>query len=343
MTRIYYKEEKLRGTPIQHKFINVALFDYIFNSTNTNSFQLQANSKLPLPKALKTKLDVFKNVQLRRDDIHYNTDEGNFYLPNSIVFSDVNDFDFPSKFYFISKIGDQIEVRTCEGGEAVKWYHIPMLHKSVEEKKVILKIKNTLKKVKKLVDTTYNKKAEEEREQQELERKRKIEEMRPLLNEKQKSGYNELVELCVPNPDDKRKIIQFIETLKNYDEDEEYFSTLNYFLEFIEKADQNFIIRLDWKSEIEDFETLLKMSLKDNYDEVIKLPKHQSYKDNMTVSHFGVIEDYCKPLRLIGLQLGCIDTKSDEYILILHKKEDTKRLVEAVEEIGYTYREKVGV
>ncbi|SNR16221.1 DUF6630 family protein [Tenacibaculum jejuense] len=341
MTRIYYKEEKLSGESIQHKFINVALFDYIFNSTNTNNFELKVNSKLPLPKAIKTKLDVFKNVQIVRDDLHYNTEEGDFYLPNSIVFTDNNDFSFPTEFYFISKIGEQIELRKCNGGEDVKWYQIPILHQSVQDKNVILKVKNTLKRIKKLVATTHNKKIEEELKQKELERKRKIEEMRPLLTEKQKEAYRELVSLCVQEQSSKTNIVQFIETLKNYDNDEEYLTTFNYFLEFLENEDHNFIIRLDWKSEVEDLEWSLKSSLKQNYDEVLKLPKHQDYNANTTVSHEGVLEDYIKPLRLIGLQLGIIDTKSDEYILLLHKQEDKEKLKIAVEGIGYTYHEKV--
>ncbi len=340
MARVYYKEEKLSGEPLHNKFINVDLFDYIFNSTNTNKFQLTATPKNPILKTLKIQKEVFNNIQLTRDGIDYSAEEGNFYLPNSIIFYDVEDAVFPSEFYFISKIGDQIELRQCDAGEGVKWYQIPVLHKTVEDKKVLSKVKNSLKKVKKLVDTTYNKKVEEERAQKELERKRKIEEMRPLLNQEQKSGYLELTNLCVNNEASKHKITHFIETLKNYDEDEEYLTTLNYFLEFLDKDVYNFIMRLDWKSDIEDFERMLKAALKDNYDEVLKLPDYQSYDENASVSNDGIFEAYIKPVRLIGLQVGFIDTQSDEYILLLHKQEDTEQIKEAVHKIGYAYYNK---
>lgn len=338
MARIYYKEEKLTGKAIDHKVINVDLFDYIFNSTNTNKFQIETNSKLQLLKVLKVNKEVFKYVKITRDGINYNTDEGNFYLPNSIIFYDEEDAVFPSEFYFISKIGDEIELRKCVGGKDIKWFQIPVLHTSVIDKKIILKIKNSLKKVKKLVETTHNKKIEEERAQKELERKREIEENRPLLNKEQKEGYKTLVELCVHNNNkSKSEVILFTETLKNYDEDEEYFTTLNYFLEFLEKGAHNFIIRLDWKAAVEDLEWSLKSSLKDNYNEIIKLPKSESYGKEILISHKGVFEDYIKPLRLIGLQLGFIDTQSDEYILILHKQEDKEKIKEAFKIIGYAY------
>lgn len=340
MPKIYYKEEKLSGESIDTKFINIALFDYIFNNTNVNKFELKVNPKLAILRTLKIKKEVFKNVQLIREATHYNTDEGTFYLPRSIVFYDVKDAVFPSEFYFISKIGEQIELRKCVGGEAVKWFQIPVLHTSVSDQKEVSKVKSSLAQIKKLVDTTHNKKIEEELALKELERKRKIEESRPLLNEEQKEGYKELTELCVNNSTNKNEITQFIETLKNYDEDEEYYTTLNYFIEFLENEEYSFIIRLDWKSDIEDLERLLKTSLKENYDEVLKLPKHQNYDEDMSVSHDGVFEDYGKPIRLIGLQLAFIDTQSDEYILILHKQEDKEKVKVAVNKIGYNYFEK---
>ncbi len=340
MPRIYYKEEKLSGEPIQNKFINVELFDYIFTSTNTNKFQPKINSKPSVLQRLKLKKEIFKNIQLTRDGVHYKTDEGEFYLPSSIVFFDVEDAVFPSEFYFISKIGTQIELRKCVGGKDIKWFQIPVLHTSIDDEKIISKIKNSLKVVKKLVETTHNKKVEEEREQKELERKRRIEESRPLLEKEEKEGYIELTELCVNDAASKKKIHHFIETLKNYAEDENYFTTLNFFMEFLESGGHNFIIRLDWKSAIEELEEVLKFSLKENYDESIKLPKHEKYGENKSVSQPGVFEDYDKPLRLIGLQLAFIDTQSDEYILILHQQQDKEKVKAAVNKMGYNYFEK---
>src|SRR5690606_30527894 len=120
--------------------------------------------------------------------------------------------------------------------------------------------------------------------------------------------YKDLTELCVFNDTNKSKILHFIETLKNYDNAYDYYTTLNYFAEYLDANKFGYIMRMDWKAGIEDLEWLLNSVIKENYDLKITLPNPENYDEDLTVSEDGIFEDYDKPLRENGLQLGFIDT-----------------------------------
>jgi len=340
MARIYYHEEKLSGQSFENEIINPQLFDFIFSNTNTNKFEIKSVSSSSFFGLLKSTKETFKTVLISRDGINYKTTEGSFYLPKAIIFYDKDDFSFPSEFYFISKLGDKIELRKCNGGKDVKWFQIPDLHKEVTDSKIVSKIENTILEVKKLVETTHNKQVDIDKEKQKEEELRKIEENRPFLNEVQKNAYKELTELCISLNPKKNNVIAFVEKLKNYDKDSEYYTTLNYVMDFLDDNSIPFILRLDWKAGIEDLEWVLKSSLKENYNLSMDLPNESDYEENASVSFDNVFEDFDKPLREKELQMGFIDTQSDEYIIVLHKITDKDKVEKAIKEIGYDYYKK---
>lgn len=340
MARIYYHEEKLCGQAFENSAINLQLFDFIFDNTNTNKFEIKTVLNASFFGLLKSTKETFKFVQISRDGIYYNTTEGSFYLPKAIIFYDYNDYNFPSEFYFIAKLRDSVEIRKCNGGKDVKWFQIPDLHKEVTDSKTISKIENTILEVKKLVETTHNKQIDIDKEKKKEEEIRKIEDNRPFLNETQKNAYKELTEMCISLNSKKKNVIEFVEKLKNYDKDREHFTTLNYVMDFLDENKVSFILRLDWKADIEDLEWVLKSALKDNYNLSIDLPKPSDYGENASVSSDNVFEDYDKPLRQNSLQMGFIDTQSDEYIMVLHKITDKEKVEKTIKEIGYDYYEK---
>jgi len=340
MARIYYHEEKLSGKSFENDVINLQLFDFIFNNTNTNNFEIKPISNSSFFGLLKSTKETFKTVRISRDGINYNTTEGNFYLPKAIIFYDNDDYSFPSEFYFIAKLVDKIEIRKCYGGKDIKWFQIPDLHKEVTDNKIISKIENTILEVKKLVETTDNKQIDIDKEKKKEEELRKIEENRPFLNGVQKNAYIELAEMCINLNPKKNDVIAFFEQLKNYDKDSEFYTTLNFVMDFLDNNRIPFILRLDWKAGIEDLEWVLKSSLKDNFNLTIELPYASNYEENASISYDNVFEDFDKPIREEGLQMGFIDTQSDEYIIVLHKISEKEKVEKAIKEIGYNYYEK---
>ncbi|MEJ8597573.1 hypothetical protein JSO62_02525 [Riemerella anatipestifer] len=340
MARVYYHEEKLSGRSFENEIINIQLFDFIFSNTNTCKFEIKSVSSSSFFGLLKSTKETFKTVLISRDGINYKTTEGSFYLPKAIIFYDNDDFSFPSEFYFIAKLRDEIEIRKCNGGKDVKWFQIPDLHKEVSDSKVVKKIENTILEVRKLVETTHNKQIDINKEKRKEEEAKKIEENRPFLNEVQKNAYKELVELCINSNPKKNDVITFIEKLKNYDNDSGYCTTQDYITDFLYNNNISFILRLDWKAGIEDLEWGLSSSLKENFNVSIDLPKESDYEENTSVSFDDVFEDFDKLLRQKGLQMGFIDTQSDEYVIVLHKIADKNKVEKVIKEIGYDYYEK---
>ena len=88
MARIYYLDEKLCGEPIEYPCINSEVFDFIFQNADTVNFEFLDTSDSD---------GLFGYVQLSNDGIWYESGYGSFYLPVSIIFSDRNDFVFPSE------------------------------------------------------------------------------------------------------------------------------------------------------------------------------------------------------------------------------------------------------
>ncbi len=161
----------------------------------------------------------------------------------------------------------------------------------------------------------------------------------PPINDIQKTAYCELTALCVHDEKERAEINRFIETLRDYDGDAYYLTTLNYFMDYMDIKKFTFIMRMDWKLEVAELEWLLETRLKKHYNLSLNLPNPASYGQDASVSATGVFEDFNRVLGEKGLQLGFIDTQSDEYIALLHRVKDRKRVEKAVKNIGYAYYE----
>ena len=161
----------------------------------------------------------------------------------------------------------------------------------------------------------------------------------PKINDVQKKAYRELTALCVHDEKERTEINRFIETLRDYDGDTYYLTTLNYFMDYMDIQKFTFIMRMDWKLEVAELEWLLETRLKKHYNLRLNLPDPARYGQDASVSATGVFEDFNRVLGEKGLQLGFIDTQSDEYIALLHRVQDRKRVEKAVKSIGYAYYE----
>ena len=161
----------------------------------------------------------------------------------------------------------------------------------------------------------------------------------PLISEQEKSGYILLTRLCLSSQR-QNELIAFFEKLEDFSQDEDYMTTLNYVMEYSDKQDLFFIMALDWKQDLETLEWRLTNSLNKNFNLDIDLPNLENYDKRITVSFDNVFEDYDKSLRNIGMQIGFIDTQSDEYVIFVHKTVDRGRVEKAVNKIGYKYFEK---
>lgn len=152
--------------------------------------------------------------------------------------------------------------------------------------------------------------------------------------ETQKKGYIELGQICL-NKTKQVEYSKFIENLKDYENDEEYNTTLNYVIDCLYQQRNYFIICLDWKQEITSFTFKVNHTLSENFDKQIELPQQNDYGRRASVSYDNVFKDFDKAINTFGFQLSFIDTNSDEYVVVVHKIEDLKKTISAIRKIGY--------
>jgi len=328
MARIYYHEAQIAGQAFESEFINIRMIDHILSNSDSRLFKYDELSKSSVVGLQQTERETFRFVELRNDGIFYKSSRGELYLPSAILFYDIKDFNFPSEFYFIPKIGNEVEIRKCNGGEDVEWLHFPELHEAVDDTAIIAKMENTLREIKDLLEIMPKGKNTQ-----------KAETVRPDLSESQKNAFKELTDLCVYNQPNRSKIHGFIDNLKDYENDDEYLTTLNFVMDYLDDEEITFIMRLDWKAGVEDLEWQLSSNLSSNYNISADLPKAGNYPENTSVSQDRVFKDFDRVLRKNGLQLGFIDTDSDEYIVLLHKIQDKGHIEKVVLNIGYAYNE----
>ncbi len=162
----------------------------------------------------------------------------------------------------------------------------------------------------------------------------------PDLPEIQKQGFRELVKICLPEGYHKN-LIESINSLKDFSNDDYYMTSLNYLLEHLENTNIQLLTALDWKEEIEELRLSIILALDLNFDIDFDFIEAGlgSYPDSASISSKDVFLDYDKALRKYGLQIGFIDTQSDEYVIFIHRTKDKLLAEQAVKKIGYKYHE----
>ena len=160
----------------------------------------------------------------------------------------------------------------------------------------------------------------------------------PAVSEQEKTGYLTLFQKCV-HPNDRPTWESFVNELKDYSQDDNYISTLNFVLEKLQQADLSFITYFDWKQDVIDLATYIHRAAKRHYALDIVLPDPHAYGTEASISTENVFEDYDQCLRNHQLQLGFIDTDADEYLLFIHYIADIDAIESAVHAIGYAYYE----
>lgn len=160
----------------------------------------------------------------------------------------------------------------------------------------------------------------------------------PPLSDEIREGYHIIVRHCL-HPKLQMEAHEFINQLVDYSGDNEYFSTFNYVLEYFQKKKWYCFQYFDWKQDVQDLEHFIHSALTTHFETSIRLPYPLTYGTNASISSEGVFEDYDQKLRDIGLQLGCIDTDSDEYVLVIHRIDDIVEIAQAALDIGMDYYE----
>lgn len=99
-----------------------------------------------------------------------------------------------------------------------------------------------------------------------------------------------------------------------------------------------FLMGLDWKQDVETLEWRIESALTESFGVSADLPDFRTY-GNKSISAPSVFADYDSALRRKGFQLGFIDVECDEYVIFVHRTADRDKAANAVQRIGYRYKE----
>lgn len=316
MARVYYKEEKIYGSPVETSIINLKNLKILFeNKKNIPHAKFEFE---------KDEDDShFRFLHISNDGLHYkNIDEGAFYLPKALIFYDVDDFNFPSIFYFIALIGNDMEIRYVKGGSETKWFHIAQLHEEVKDINIIKKIEMTIEKI--LTYFAKYKEPEKEKITGIAIDKEKTEKFLDILNV-EKRYANEIVEMAYSPTDYFDKNEDALYKYQIYDASENMY--LLYLVALLEE--KNIIKTVDWKETFDEivycFERLAGINL-GNID-------GKKYEDKTAG---GILSGISKEIekRDNTKLVYCIDTYSDSYSFGIMEKKLLSRLIQIGVEIN---------
>lgn len=148
MPRIYYREENLYGQPFESGKINLKVFDMILQKSKHLQNDSQRIITLPQKQTFalfKRNPLAFKHVSIWNETKKHPTIEyGSFFMPETIVFYDNKDGYFPSIYYFIAKINQQLDICQSRSGADTTWFQQPELHSELTDQKVIERIEKSI-------------------------------------------------------------------------------------------------------------------------------------------------------------------------------------------------------
>lgn len=136
--------------------------------------------------------------------------------------------------------------------------------------------------------------------------------------ESEKKVYKKLA-LLVLNPGDQTILLEFADTMSNYSDDPNYFTNLNYILDFVEINNIPFLIRKNEDNGGFDSTVEVTEFMKKNFNVDVDL---SSASEKHEWNDFDCTVESDRLLRGYGFQYGFINTQSDENI----KKHQTKVL-----------------
>lgn len=176
---------------------------------------------------------------------------------------------------------------------------------------------------------------DKELEQYARKQKKRIDDLEDLP-EIQKQGFRELVKLCLADKYHENANI-FIDSLKDFNKDDYYLSSLNYVMEHFEDENIEYLIALDWKEAAEELQLRIVAALKSNFGIDFVGPDMTGYLERTSIYDARVFRDFDEALQKQGFQITFIDTQSDEYVIFIHRTKDKLLAEQAVNKIGYKY------
>jgi hypothetical protein len=310
MPRIYYKEEKLCGTPVETAVVNAKNFKTIIGHPFFRGGKKDISTI--------AKSGGFNYCSCNDDGIFYeNAEHGSFYLPKSLIFFDRDDANFPSEFYFLALIGDTLEARRVSAGKGIEWFQIPGLSRELTDANILRRIETTMESLLAFIKD-YKEPKRKKIEGFDMD-KYAMREFLRMLNSRT-DFVDETVETARSPEEAFAKNEDF--WLEHNDEP---FKNMYVWYVVHKLEEQNILKTIDWKTEYEN--------ISENLNRLTGTEIADVESEEKTAE--DILSDLSKNVDAkLGKVIFCIDTDSDMYAFGIIEKYVLPRLVQAGKKAG---------
>ncbi len=121
----------------------------------------------------------------------------------------------------------------------------------------------------------------------------------------QREGYYQLIDLCLQESK-RTELKSFVNRMENYNGRQDYMTTLNFLMHYLDNNSIYLIMALDWKADIPTLIWRIDSSLFNNFQLEVELPKPQDYPKNASVSFNNVFK---------ASSAGCIELQMPDELM----------------------------
>lgn len=341
--KIYYLNKNIKSsnpykgkitiTEFNNVVYNLAYKEIYFNNTLLDFFN---NSK-----------KKFKYIWINKDDEYFEQNNKRFFVPKCIVFSDVPKilnksnykYYFEKPIYILLSIDNDLEVRELNFQKPLKFDQTVDIDTELLDSSIIPIIENTFfkiyKKYKKTISKPY------EIPEQTLE-----DEIWINPNENSLSILSDFLNLCTENINIKNLIKKVSkgkieEELLNHNRNElsyNFHHTFWIFLNQTINTENELLVHLDVKFPLDEFKEVIIDLLKNNYSiESDFLNNKYDKESELAITGTEIFRDFDKDLKNYNLKIGFIESDGDEYLMFIHKIDDTDRIISVLEKVNFKY------
>lgn len=150
--------------------------------------------------------------------------------------------------------------------------------------------------------------------------------------DEKKEAYQNLAKKCL-NEKDYSEAIVIINDLKNYDGHWKYESTFYFLLNQLDGQNIHLFLSFDWKYAITDFYEFIKMVINKNFNQKVELPSPMIHQARTIISTDGFLNSYKTALNQSNFDMSFIDDNSDQYLIVIYKLANTKKVSELISKL----------
>ena len=275
-------------------------------------------------------MPYFKHIIIWQGDFEWN----NYFLPDAIILSDSRETQYSDTYYYVARIGKELDFRKVEKNSAVDWKS--SINKSVSLENIEKDDWDLWNKLSCSFFLMYDN--VRDLATQEIFIQPKI--VSDKMSNDKIESLKSLTQICGWSEIETTAFCDYLITSKIEKEEHPYeiLSLTEDYCYDVQEGHKLLFMYFDWKESVEEFIWKLDKVLKLNYNIAEPIPLGNYTKDNQILED-GVLEHFDTYLKSKALQLTSIETDGDDYLFVVHSVDSFQKVKELIVVIGWDVSE----